>query len=866
MGSDKANWQFGSVARDGSEDLRPPAVGDEIDSFRILSPLGEGAKGLVFRAHDRQTGRDVALKLMRNATDQRDRDRFLREGELTASLSHPGILKIHSVGEDSGLLYIVYELVEGETLESALKTRSRDELVRLVLAAARAMGYAHEHGVIHRDLKPSNILIDSAGQPKVADFGLAWSPTVKQLTQSGAMLGTPRYMSPEQFSGAGTAVGPPTDVWALGLILYRCLTGEPPFKASGLAELAGKIAKADVVSPAELVPDLSSAVVAVCLRALSKRPEDRYPDGQAFAIGLQHALASQPQHQTWQKRAPTQLAVAVAFVVLGAALALPSFEPLAPSAKPTPIPPALLTTAERLKEEVASVLERARQAREASRLADSADALLEAVKLDPNSAEAWKLLAIAQDDLRDGVSAAPSYRKALDLEPSDVDGWLRLGSRLSMNGDDEGALDVWRHAAKLAPRQAEPLSNQSVVLLNRGETTAALELCDEAIRRDPGSDGGWSNRALAKDSLGDPLGALEDLNKALELKQTRHSFTNRGTLRANSGDLRGAIRDYTRALELDDDARTFRLSGMVREKLGDRASALREYGRAIGLAPDDPESWFLRGDARRRHGDPLGARDDLREFLKLSPESSNAARARQLLQEGDPGSSVQPEPSRRSRPKGIPLTETTPLGREGQEGLAPGTPLARVRLLIARGLYDDALLALRPLLVADPDSLDALLERGIARSLRGDVEAGQRDFERVFATHPWEARALRTQGIVHARAGNVTRAIHLFNQSIRSDGQAGRSYVERGAARAGLGDSVGALLDLKKATEFSPRDPRAHFNRGFAHVELQQFPEAITSFRRALGLVPPSSRLAAAAREGIREAQGAQTGQQRDPR
>ncbi len=279
--------------------------------FALVSQLGQGAMGTVWRATDLHVGRDVAVKLVLEGTGRAER--LLREAQLAARLDHPGVVRVHAAGQDEGRPWIALELVEGaRTLGAVFKELPLRERVELVRDAALALGHAHARGVVHRDVKPDNILVDAQGRVRVTDFGLAAAADLERLTRTGAAIGTPAFMAPEQLGG-GT-IGPPADVWGLGGVLYEALTGELPFEADDLASLVARVARADVVPPRRLDPAIPRALELVCLRALSRSPDARYPDAGAFAAALEAALARGHRH-----RGPL-LAVAGAGALLVAAL------------------------------------------------------------------------------------------------------------------------------------------------------------------------------------------------------------------------------------------------------------------------------------------------------------------------------------------------------------------------------------------------------------------------------------------------------------------------------------------------------------------------------------------------------------------
>ncbi|MGE0709522.1 MAG: WD40 repeat domain-containing serine/threonine protein kinase [Planctomycetota bacterium] len=299
----EADWSFGDDVPAGTPERAPSDSGfirrGELGAgmvlggrFQVRGTLGRGGMGVVYRAYDLQSEREVALKLLARSAERATLERFRREGELTAALRHPGIVSIHSGGELDGQPYLAYELVpESRTLEQVLPTLPLPERVQMLVRVAQAVAYAHERGVVHRDLKPPNVLVTPLGAPLVADFGLASGRDLERLTKSGTMIGTPSYMAPELITGDREQIGPHTDVWALGVMLYEALTGELPFQGGSLLELAATIMRDDPVPPRQRVKEVSPALEAVCLMAMRREGAERYPDAGALAADLEAALA-----------------------------------------------------------------------------------------------------------------------------------------------------------------------------------------------------------------------------------------------------------------------------------------------------------------------------------------------------------------------------------------------------------------------------------------------------------------------------------------------------------------------------------------------------------------------------------------------
>jgi hypothetical protein len=265
------------------------------ERFHILSELGRGGMGVVYRARERGSGRDVALKILSKSANPGALKRFTREGEVTAALRHPGIVGIHSGGELEGLPYLAYELIpESRTIHDVFREVDLEARAWLVHQVCGAVGFAHSRGVLHRDLKPDNILVAPDGSPRVADFGLAGGEDLERLTLTGVLIGTPSYMAPEQITGQRDQGGAHTDVWALGVILYEALTGELPFQAESLLNLATVIMRDEPVPLRRKNPQVSPALEAVCLQALRRKPEERYPDAMALGEDIAAALRGGP--------------------------------------------------------------------------------------------------------------------------------------------------------------------------------------------------------------------------------------------------------------------------------------------------------------------------------------------------------------------------------------------------------------------------------------------------------------------------------------------------------------------------------------------------------------------------------------------
>jgi formylglycine-generating enzyme required for sulfatase activity/tRNA A-37 threonylcarbamoyl transferase component Bud32 len=304
----------------------PPAgLGD----YEVLEVLGRGGMGIVYQARHRELHRVVAIKMiLGGAAGRGEISRFLREAEAVAQLEHPNIVQIHEIGRHLGQPYFSLEYIGGGTLDQKLRETALppDEAARLLVPVARAIHYAHGQGIVHRDLKPANILLTTDGLPKIGDFGLAKRVTDDSgLTQSGAILGTPSYMAPEQALGSGPGISPAVDVYGLGAVLYELITGRPPFKAARAVDTLMQVVSEDPVPPRQLQPKLPRDLETICLKCLQKAPANRYASALEVAEDLERFVNDEPikarppgllkRLRRWSRRHAAALQIAAAVLL-----------------------------------------------------------------------------------------------------------------------------------------------------------------------------------------------------------------------------------------------------------------------------------------------------------------------------------------------------------------------------------------------------------------------------------------------------------------------------------------------------------------------------------------------------------------------
>ncbi len=302
--------------------------------YRVVRKLGTGGMANVYLAEDQELGRSVAIKMLdeRHAQDEQFVERFRREAKNAAGLSHPNIVSIYDRGQAEGTYYIAMEYLEGRTLKELLVTRGPTPLAVAIDYARQilsALGFAHRHGIVHRDIKPHNVVVAPDGRLKVTDFGIARSGT-SQMTETGSIIGTAQYLSPEQAKGA--PVTPASDIYSVGIVLYEMITGSVPFTGDTPLEIAMKHLSTTPLPPSETRPDVPHELDSIVLRALAKNPEDRYQSSDEMDADLARASRGQAVAPETEEAA-TQ-------VLRGAGAATLTTAPTAITRRVTVVPPA----------------------------------------------------------------------------------------------------------------------------------------------------------------------------------------------------------------------------------------------------------------------------------------------------------------------------------------------------------------------------------------------------------------------------------------------------------------------------------------------------------------------------------------------
>ena len=751
----------------------------QVGPYEVLSEIGRGGLGIVYRVR-RPSGGEAALKLLVKV-DPEKLGHFERERRILAALGEEkGFVGILDSGDAPEGPWILMPFVPGGTLRKRLEAGPLpvEEALALGLQLARALGAAHERGIVHRDVKPENVIFTGgpgaeppnerwSGRALLADLGLAKhfdrsAPGASQshaVTETGKLLGTAGYTAPEQLSSA-TAVGPPADVFALGAVLYECLAGRPAFPGRTVLDIMGKVdaGRVEKIDRPEVPPWLEEVVA----RALATDPRARFADGAGLARALERGA---------RRRVPRFL---VALIVLGAlAGGVHIF--------------VRHLRAREARELLASVV----MERDAARLEAVAT---RALALDPGLAAAWRQRSFARRLRGDAKGALADALRATELDPEDPFGWeARAGALGDLRALDE-ALAAANVMIEVAPRNARSWSARAAIRNWRHEFEGGRDDAAHAIELDPSLAPAWASRAQARSFLGDASGELADATRALELDPAfALAWTLRAEARMKKRDLAGALADATRAVELvPGHASCWYTRGAARSALGDLIGAEDDCSRAVQLDPRDPGGWALRSQVRLRRHDPR-ALSDAEEAVRVDPLVAMTWSERGVARDG------------RGDLEGALADFTKALT------LGPGLALCWVNRGATRfklGDREGARADLDRALELAPELPEAWVERGKVR-LPLDPAGALEDLERAIALSPRSASAWTLLGTAHGRLGQLETALADLGKALEIEPENLLAWRNRAGIRYRLGDGAGARKDLERFLELNPGDAQA---------------------------------------------------------
>ncbi len=890
---------------------RPPAELPRIPGYGLESVLGRGGMGVVYKALHLRLGRHVALKMLLAgefaAAEQLAR--FAREAEVVAGLCHPNIVKVFDVGDHDGRPWFTMELIEGGSLAQRLAggPQPARAAASMVVTLAEAMEAAHAGGVVHRDLKPANILMAADGTLKISDFGLArrLHGGGSELTLSGATLGTPSYMAPEQALGKERLIGPAVDVYALGALLYELLTGRPPFRGETAAETERMVIHDDPVRPSHLNAKVPRDLETILLKCLQKDPARRYGTAAALADDLHRFLRDEPitarpvgaseRALKWMRRRPAQ-ASAVAGAALLAAVVLSALLWLSMQRASTERAASDDLNDMARREQAgdwvgaATALERVR-----TRLGDGGSAALRARVADGQR----DLELVAQlDDIRlrraavrDGRFDPGTNRKLADAS---YEAAFREGG-WGVVGDDPQATGARIAMSGIRDALVAALDDWAVCLPRRDDEERLDWLLDVARFADPDPTG-WRNRVrdrstwkdaaalseLARTALeaGSSLPCLvalaEHLNQAdgdgtalLKRLQQEHpgdfwaNLTLGDALRErHPGE---AIRYYQAALSIRPDAAVASNNlGIALALDGQPEEAVTQFRKALRLDPAFAHAQFNLGNGLAEAGRRSEAIDAYRRGIELEPKAAelhaNLAKALgedgrvdEALREARLAVSLDDGHAKAHLGLGY-LLMVVGLPREAVAEdrraieLDDTLPEAHVNLgyaLIALGQLDEAIDECSRGVELDPKCAEAYSGLGNALRAKGQVDEAIEQGRIAVQLEPENARYHNGLANSLAMAGRYDESIAHFTESTRLSPGVATTHANLGNMLGLMGQLDEAIVQFQEALRLDPELAQANGSLGQALLNSGRLEEARPALARGLELCPEGTPMRA---------------------
>ena len=797
------------LAPDEHADAQP---GRSLGDYRLLRELGRGGMAVVYEAEQVSLGRKVALKVLPFAAvlDPKQLQRFKNEALAAAHLHHANIVPVYGVGCERGVHYYAMQYVEGQSLATAIRdlkeggtgeepktpisshgSNREPAYIRMAttlgVQAAQALDHAHQLGIVHRDVKPGNLLVDHTGTLWVTDFGVASSVANVGLTMTGELLGTIRYMSPEQALAKRAPIDHRTDIYSLGATLYELFTLEPAFPGDDPHVVIHDIATKEPVLPRRLNPVIPSDLETVLLKAMSKEPANRYATALEMAEDLTRFLenrsieAKRPglvrrasmwgrRHRTlvgataallllstaglatgtallWREQAHTKAAYGTAQANLRLARnAVDKFLAQAGVAqfKDAPLPPA------------------AKRA-----LLEAALSFYETYGKDP--ASSYNRAGILHD-LHRYADALAAVDRNLDSQPRDANALTVRGHMLFHLGRYDDALVALDRAIAIDPNVGSvgPHVYRGHVLAAMRRLADALAAHQEAVRIHPND--AYARQGLGKTlhETGDEVGAVREWREAVRLDpDDATARSNLGVGLRTTGDTDGAIEEYREAIRLQPDfAAAHTNFGNALLDKGDVAGAIRECRKAIGLQPDDAMAHVSLGDALSEMDDFDGAIQEYDEAIRLQPDHAKA-----------------------------------------RINLAIAHNNLGLVLLENKGDVDGAIREHRETIRLDPDDYASHFNLGNALAAKGDLRGAANSYREAIRRKPDHAESHYCLGIALRKGGDPERAIEAYKEAIRIRSDYAEAYCNLGHALTDQARFSEALPWLRKGHELGSVRP-----------------------------------------------------------
>jgi tetratricopeptide (TPR) repeat protein/tRNA A-37 threonylcarbamoyl transferase component Bud32 len=885
---------IGSEAKDDQEaeprisaDFWDDVSGKRFGPYELIEKIGQGASAVVIKAKDTRLGRTVALKVLQeSALGIPSRvQRFTREAKAMASLRHPNIVAVHEIGSEQGWYYFSMDYVKGTPFYDVLSdTRIKlATILEIIEKIARGCDFAHNKGVVHRDLKPGNILLDENLEPFITDFGIARiAEQEERLTQTGTILGTAHYMSPEHVSGDPDRVEARSDVFSLGAIIYEAATGRPPFSGRGALGIYNAIATTDPIPPRRVVRTVSPDLEAIIMKALEKEPESRYRSAMALAEDLRRLREGLPIEATRisklrllaRKASRHRIPLALGSLAAVAVIALVGI--------------AAWEAYTRSKYEMMGDLEKDLEKRlgyyELAGAKHKAEAVRREIQLErmrrselERQKEARERLDPVRSRVRGKLEEARRLRgeegrnRAMELAgevieelrpllieyPESPELWVHLAGAYEILGDDERALESLDEAVKRSENSALPY------------IIRARFRIDQYIRvREPPGLQFRGTQAL----IGDPKEEnVEAIHVRLlaeadiqTIRDRRFEFSRKyetlleGARLLFEGKGEEAIELLSESIQLDrHDVLGWHLRGMGYFFLRDYDQAERDLNEALKLSLASAQQWIQRALARLGKGDFEGARADLDKAVELNPTSVRGFLLRGNLRYavGDTHGSIL------DQTKVITLSPDTPSAWNNRGNayyvlrdypaairdlskaieLEPNNPLYYSNLAncyVDSGDPKRAIEEQNRALGLEPGFAAAFIGRGRAKRALNDFAGAREDMDKGIALAPGMVYGWYQRALLRKSTGDPEGALDDMNAALKVNANDANMFIERANIFQQLARYKESIADYTEAIRLNPNLSAAWNNRGNSKSGSGDYDGAIEDFTQALKVDP----------------------------
>ena len=818
-----------------SQDL----TGQQVGPYELKQRIGAGGMGAVYESYQASVQRKVAIKVLPADLAQQENylERFKREVATAARLEHPHVLPVYDHGTDHNMSYIVMRLLTGGTLSHRMRDQGLLEVVetlKILRQIGSALDYAHREGIVHRDLKPSNVLFDKMGNAYLADFGISkvLGDVASGLTGTGQLIGTPSYMAPEQWEGA--EADHRSDIYALGVLAYQCLTGDKPFSAPTPLAVMRQHMVEDPPPVTEKRPELASAINNVIAKALAKRPENRFQDATDFVDALEKAARLTEDNEMTGFSGMDADRTTVA-----AAEDMPT-DPITKEADRTSSLPTLPGETHSRTKPAQTLVGHSRRRKGWLMLGLALIAVTVVAGLgwfifasDDDAAETGPdvqaildtgATAIAQDDVSVAIE---QYTKAIEADPDNADAYARRALAYFQQGNHALALADADSSLELDGSQPIVLALRAKIYQQRGDLPAALADLDAAIELDTTNGELLEQRGRLHAESGNLDAARNDLLRAIAVQPSAPAYYALGRVLYQAEDYGGAITAYTQAIELDRSyAEATYNRGLAYEANGQIADATDDYHRAVLLDPGFLPSYRRLGDIYASQDEYELALDNYQTYLNRG----GTEEADTVQQQIDTLLSLQ---ATANAPTPTPTPTQTPTATATLTPTNTPTPTSTPTVTPSPTptLTPTPTITLTPTLVF---SAAEYFAQGNDHYNAGDYEAALASYGLAIERDSSEPIYFNQRGVSLMALGRMEDAIADFSAALTLDNDYALALYNRGTAYLNLDEYDNAIADYTVVLEINPREVDARYNRGLTYYYVEQYDEALADLGRAL--------------------------------